>query len=84
MLRNCSKFKFSAWIFTILAIFPMFFHGKYIHFTIFSPKIFFFYGYFVNNAKMITLSCEFFGGFHNFFYGKIKKLKKKSHVPMEF
>jgi hypothetical protein len=33
----------------------------------------FFYGYFVYNAKMIKLSREFFGGFHNFFYGKIKK-----------
>ena len=38
----------------------------------------FFYGYFVYNAKMIILSCEFFGGFHNFFYGKIKKIKKIS------
>jgi hypothetical protein len=29
------------------------------------------------NAKMITLSCEFFGGLHKFFYGKIKKIKTK-------
>jgi hypothetical protein len=39
----------------------------------------------VYNAKMITLSCEFFGGFHTFFYGKIKNINKKSflmyHVP---
>jgi hypothetical protein len=33
--------------------------------------------HYLNFAKMITLSCEFFGGFHNFFYGKIKKIKTK-------
>jgi hypothetical protein len=26
---------------------------------------------------MITLSFEFFGGFHTFFYGKIKNIRKK-------
>ena len=34
---------------------------------------------------MLTLSCEFVGGFHNLFYGKIKINPKKntkiSHVP---
>ena len=39
-----------------------------------------------NATKMLTLSCEFFGGFHDFFLWKDKKKKKKkkkkiSHVP---